>query len=138
MPQEADLVDEKNRWRLETPGHSGWPRTVRPDDPGRYLMISADCHCNEPGNLWWERIDRKFRPRLPHVETDANGEKWMVVEGYQKSRIRARNIADAPRGGCEQRFGAGHDRRALIAQPILERDRDFRDRRRRAGRRRPC
>jgi predicted TIM-barrel fold metal-dependent hydrolase len=110
MPEEANLVDEKNRWRLATPGHSGWPRTVRPDDPGRYLMISADCHCNEPGNLWWERIDRKFRPRLPHVETDANGEKWMVVEGYQKSRIRARNIADAPRGGEDRLRGdAGRD-----------------------------
>jgi predicted TIM-barrel fold metal-dependent hydrolase len=110
MPESANLVDEKNRWRLETPGHPGWPRTVRPDDLGRYLMISADCHCNEPGNLWWERIDRKFRPRLPHVEVDANGEKWMVVEGYQKSRIRARNIADAPRGGEDRLRGdAGRD-----------------------------
>jgi predicted TIM-barrel fold metal-dependent hydrolase len=110
MSEEANLVDEKNRWRLETPGHSGWPRTVQPEDTGRYLMISADCHCNEPGNLWWERIDHKFRHRLPHVEVDANGEKWNVAEGYQKSRLRARNIADAPRGGEDRLRGdAGRD-----------------------------
>ena len=44
-------IDEPNRWRLDTPGHSGWKRTARPDDPNRYLMISADCHANEPGAL---------------------------------------------------------------------------------------
>jgi len=42
-------VDEPNRWRLDTPGHQGWTRTARPDDPNKYVMISADCHCQEPG-----------------------------------------------------------------------------------------
>ncbi len=50
--EQAALVDEKNRWRLETPGHDGWKRTARPDDPQRYLMISADCHANEPSSLY--------------------------------------------------------------------------------------
>ncbi len=67
MLQESTVVDEKNRWRLGTPGHPGWERTARPDDPRKYLMISADCHCNEPGSLWWQRIDKKFQHRLPHV-----------------------------------------------------------------------
>lgn len=102
---QQSTVDEKNRWRIETPGNHGWPRTARPDDPNRYLMVSADCHCNEPGNLWWTRIDKKFRPRLPHVEVDEKGEKWAVVEGYQKSRIRVRNIADAPKGGEDRLRG---------------------------------
>lgn len=35
-------VDAKNRYRIETPGHDGWPRTARPGDPNKYLMISAD------------------------------------------------------------------------------------------------
>ncbi len=105
MLQESLTVDEKNRWRTETPGHQGWPRTARPDDCGRHLMVSADCHCNEPGSLWWQRIDKKFQPRLPHVEVDEHGEKWMVVEGYQKSRIRAVNIADAPKGGEDRLRG---------------------------------
>ena len=49
-------------------------------DPDKYVMISADCHANEPGNLWRDRIDLKFRDRLPHVEVDAKGEKWFIVE----------------------------------------------------------
>ena len=42
------VVNEPNRWRLDTPGHAGWPRTARPDDPRKYFMVSADCHANEP------------------------------------------------------------------------------------------
>jgi predicted TIM-barrel fold metal-dependent hydrolase len=79
-------VNPPNRWRLETPGAEDWKRTARPGDPNKYLMISTDCHCNEPGNLWQERIDAKYRHRLPHIETDENGVKWMVSEGWQKSR----------------------------------------------------
>ena len=60
MEQAHYEVDEKNRYRVETPGHQGWPRTARPGDPDKYLMISADCHANEPGNLWRDRIDRSF------------------------------------------------------------------------------
>jgi predicted TIM-barrel fold metal-dependent hydrolase len=108
--ESISTVDEKNRWRLETPGHQGWERTAHPDDPGRYLMISADCHVNEPSKLWWERIDRKFRDRLPRIEVDEKGHKWMVVEGYQRSRVRTRNIQDAPRGGEDRLRGdAGRD-----------------------------
>ena len=42
------VVNEPNRWRLETPGHGGWPRTARPGAANKYFMISADCHANEP------------------------------------------------------------------------------------------
>ena len=108
--QSSTAVDEKNRWRLDTPGHQGWERTARPDDPNKYLMISADCHVNEPSKLWWERIDAKFRNRLPHIEVDEKGHKWMVVEGYQRSRARTQNIQDAPRGGEDRLRGdAGRD-----------------------------
>ncbi|MDE3111285.1 MAG: amidohydrolase family protein, partial [Acidobacteriota bacterium] len=103
-------VDEKNRWRTETPGHVGWQRTARPGDPNRYLMISADCHVNEPSKLWWERIDEKFRNRLPHIEVDAKGDQWMVVEGYQRSRVRKVSKDDAPKGGEDRlRGNAGRD-----------------------------
>lgn len=98
-------ADEKNRWRLETPGHAGWECTAQPDDPNRYLMLSADCHCNEPSTLWWTRLDEKFKRRVPHVEVDEKGEKWLVVEGYQKSRVRARNLQDAPKGGEDRLRG---------------------------------
>ena len=42
------VVNEPNLWRLETPGHAGWPRSARPGDPRKYFMVSADCHANEP------------------------------------------------------------------------------------------
>jgi predicted TIM-barrel fold metal-dependent hydrolase len=80
-------IDEPNRWRLETPGHQGWNRTARPDDPNRYLMISADCHCNEPAGLWHKRLDQKYQNRLPRIEVDANGVKWLISEGTQRSRL---------------------------------------------------
>ena len=85
-------INEPNRWRLETPGHSGWKRTARPDDPDKYLMVSADCHCNEPSNLWVERIDRKYRDRLPRIEVDENGVKWTISEGWARSRLLDSNL----------------------------------------------
>jgi predicted TIM-barrel fold metal-dependent hydrolase len=88
MIEETNLeVDVNNRWRLETPGHEGWPRTARPGDPSKYLMISADCHANEPSGLWLERMDKKFHHRLPRIETDENGVKWVIAEGMQRSRM---------------------------------------------------
>jgi predicted TIM-barrel fold metal-dependent hydrolase len=80
-------VDANNRWRLETPGHSGWQRTARPDDPNRYVMISADCHVNEPTGLWLERLDKKYHHRLPKIEIDENGVRWVSAEGMQRSRM---------------------------------------------------
>jgi len=80
-------VDANNRWRLETPGHSGWQRTARPDDPKRYVMISADCHVNEPTGLWIERLDKKYHHRLPKIEIDENGVRWVSAEGMQRSRM---------------------------------------------------
>jgi hypothetical protein len=80
MIEETNIqVDENNRWRLETPGHEGWARTARPGDPNRYLMISADCHANEPSGLWVERIDKKYQSRLPRIEVDENGGRWPRV-----------------------------------------------------------
>src|SRR5579863_7868023 len=80
-------VDPNNAWRLETPGHAGWKRTAHPDDPNKYFMVSADTHANEPTNLWADRIDPQFKSRLPRIEVDANGVKWMISEGWSKSRL---------------------------------------------------
>src|SRR5262249_3761368 len=122
MEQVHNQVDEKNRYRIETPGHAGWARTARPDDPNKYLMISADCHANEPGSLWRTRLDPKYRDRLPHVEVDAKGEKWFVAEGLGKSRVRARMIADVPRENSEDRLRgqAGADPEERIKDHIRD------------------
>jgi hypothetical protein len=81
-------IDTHNRWRLETPGHNGWARTARPDDPDRYLMISCDCHANEPANLWHTRLDKEYRARLPRIEVDAQGVKWMISDGLRRTRLQ--------------------------------------------------
>jgi hypothetical protein len=122
MEQAHYEVDEKNRYRVETPGHQGWPRTARPGDPDKYVMISADCHANEPGNLWRDRIDLKFRDRLPHVEVDAKGEKWFIAEGVGKSRVRARMIGDVPRENSEDRLRgrAGADPKERIQDQVRD------------------
>jgi predicted TIM-barrel fold metal-dependent hydrolase len=85
-------VDAPNQWRLQSPGHAGWPRTARPDDPKKYVLISADCHANEPSNLWAERIDKKYRERVPRVITDANGVMWRVSEGHRPDRLRVQDL----------------------------------------------
>jgi len=81
------MIDAPNQWRLETPGHTGWARTARPGDPNKYFMASCDSHTNEPADLWRERLDAKYRDRLPKIVVDENGVKWQVSEGWQKSRL---------------------------------------------------
>src|SRR5438270_5496075 len=74
--------------RTNTPGHEGWPRVATAGAPNKYFMVSADCHVNEPPNLWVERIEPEYRNRLPRIEVDANGVKWSVVEGYAPQKLR--------------------------------------------------
>ncbi len=83
-----ELSQRYNAHRYLTPGHEGWAQVATPGAPNKYLMISADCHVNEPPQLWVERIDEKYRHRLPRIEVDANGVKWSVVEGYHPIKIR--------------------------------------------------
>ncbi len=53
-----------------------------------YVIISADCHVNEPADLWAKRIAVPFRGRIPRVEVDAQGQKWSVAEGLRPVRIK--------------------------------------------------
>ncbi|MGE3074619.1 MAG: amidohydrolase family protein [Dehalococcoidia bacterium] len=84
----AERSEYFNAHRYKTPGHSGWERVATPGAANKYLMISADCHVNEPPNLWVERIEEKYRHRLPRIEVDADGVKWSIVEGYHPVKIR--------------------------------------------------
>ncbi|NQV61596.1 MAG: amidohydrolase [Alphaproteobacteria bacterium] len=96
-------TDEANQWRMETPGVEEWPRTARPDDTEKYLMISADTHANEPGDLWTTRIEAKYRDRVPHVRIDEKGDRWSVVEGCRPTKIRIAAMV----GQDQERNGAG-------------------------------
>jgi len=73
------IADSANRWRQETPGSAGWPRSPRPGAANKYFMVSADCHANEPYDFLTRRIEEKYKSRLPRVETDENGEKWQIT-----------------------------------------------------------
>ncbi len=81
-------INAENLWRLETPGHEGWTRTARADDPKKYYMVSTDSHANEPPDLWATRLPKIYRERAPRVITDENGVQWRYCEGYRPDRIR--------------------------------------------------
>lgn len=75
------VVNEENQWRLRTPGAQGWKGSASPSAPNKYLMISADTHANEPPTLWAERIDARYRDRLPKTWVDDKGVTWRKSEG---------------------------------------------------------
>lgn len=82
------VVNEPNRWRLDTPGLRDWPRSAHAGAARKYFMVSADCHANEPADLWLSRMDARYRDRLPRVITDKDGVQWRVSEGYRPDRLR--------------------------------------------------
>ena len=86
------VVNEPNRWRLESPGARGWTRTARPGAPNKYFIVSADCHANEPSSLWADRIDQKYKDRVPRVITDDKGVQWRISEGHRPDRLRLSDL----------------------------------------------
>jgi predicted TIM-barrel fold metal-dependent hydrolase len=68
-------------------------------------MVSADSHANEPANLWVERIDAKYRDRLPRIVVDDHGVKWRVSEGHRPDRLREHEL----QGEDEVRARVGRD-----------------------------
>ena len=83
------MSTDPNLWRTETPGSKGWARSAQPGHPDKYFMVSADCHANEPGNLWHERIDAKYKERLPSIRVDEKGGRWQVTEGFRPVKLRS-------------------------------------------------
>jgi predicted TIM-barrel fold metal-dependent hydrolase len=81
-------IDSHNAWRAQTPGARHWPRTARPGDPRKYLMISSDGHANEPANLWADRIDARYRDRVPRLERGKDGALFQLTEGFRPMRLR--------------------------------------------------
>ncbi len=47
---------------------------------GRYRLISADGHVNEPGDLWVDRVPAGMRDRAPRMVSFPEGDAW-VIEG---------------------------------------------------------
>ena len=49
-------------------------------------IISADSHVQEPSFLYEERVDVRYRARVPHTETRDDGE-YRIVEGKRPRRL---------------------------------------------------
>ncbi len=78
----------RNAWRLSTPGTDGWAGSAHPGDPNKYLMISSDCHAQEPSAYLAEYIDPEFRERIPHIERRDDGSEYMVTEGNRPQLVK--------------------------------------------------
>jgi predicted TIM-barrel fold metal-dependent hydrolase len=96
-------VDANNAWRAETPGVEGWRRTARPGDPNKYFMVSADCHANEPGDLWHKRMAVEYHERIPTFAFDEKKKSNVqVTEGFRPIKVRDIKFdgEDAERNGA--------------------------------------
>lgn len=83
--------DINNEWRLDSPGAADWGRSVRPGAKNKFFMVSADGHVQEPGKLWLERIDAKYKERLPGIVLTDRGKKAQKTEGFRQP-LRIRDI----------------------------------------------
>lgn len=82
----------RNAWRTATPGVSGWTRTARPDDPNKYLMVSADCHLTEPFAMF-DLVEPEYRSRTPIRNTRDDGSEWLLTEGNRPQMVRPPSAA---------------------------------------------
>ena len=84
----ATVESSRNRWRQETPGRAGWSRSVRPGDPDKLLMISSDCHANEPARYLADYIENEYVHRIPRLEVREDGSEWAVTEGTRPQLVK--------------------------------------------------
>jgi len=84
-------------WRSETPGHEGWSRSVRPDDPNKLYVISADTHAIEPKDWMTGYIDNGIREQLSERRRRRNEEMDQErAEGVREPEERpAADVAKA-------------------------------------------
>ena len=61
-------INAPNRWRLETPGHAGWSRTARPDDPNLNVILETIT-----------RGDRELVMVQRYIPEIAKGDKRILV-----------------------------------------------------------
>lgn len=73
-------------------------------------VISADSHVQEPDELYTERLDAKYRDRVPQVVVHADGRRYRHVDGKRPRRLdlaeareqpddQAREFRNDPTGG---------------------------------------
>src|SRR4051794_21185394 len=85
----VEASSPRNAWRKDTPGPSGWPRSARPGDPNKFLMVSSDCPANGAGGFLGEGIGAEVRDPLPRVEVREGGSEWTLTEGNRPMMVKA-------------------------------------------------
>ena len=78
---------DPNLWRQHAPGSGDWPHSPQAGSENKYLMISADCHAQEPNDFLSARMPRKFQERLPGIILDGSGNKMQKTEGFRPIRL---------------------------------------------------
>lgn len=105
-------------WRSETPGHAGWERTVRPNDPNKLFVLSADSHAIEPKDWMDGYIDENLREelRLRRSRRDHEMEQERA-EGVREPKESPIIGADS----AEAENSAVKDKEASVAAHLLDR-----------------
>lgn len=126
--QSADLNQGPHVKKQSTPEGEVMNNTVKKKQPElnglnytkdclqEYYVISADAHVNEPFDMFASRVDKKFKDRMPHIEVDDKGRKWLRIEGLRPSRIR-----EAPKeeGVTAEEFRSQHQQESA-GRPHLD------------------
>jgi predicted TIM-barrel fold metal-dependent hydrolase len=116
---DLDSIGTRNAWRLETPGVEGWPRTARPGDPHKYLLVSADCHVMESMAIF-ERVEVEYRDRIPRFEERADGGLYLVSEGNRPQQVRAPSKPAATEAPVLPSRVEAEDRRRMMSGRSVE------------------
>jgi predicted TIM-barrel fold metal-dependent hydrolase len=83
-----------------------------------YKLFSADSHVSEPGDLWVERIDNKYKFRAPHIaelEHDGKLQDYMVYEGFPPHPVSVGLAAAATDGDKTGYQSSGKGYRGALA-----------------------
>jgi predicted TIM-barrel fold metal-dependent hydrolase len=119
-------VNLENRWRLDSPGTHGWAGSVRPGSADKYFIISVDNHLGPPPTLFRDRIEERYRARLPRVEK-SDGRKFLVLEGRRPMQLVEDDVtgedlerSKAGSGGAALLLGGG----STVLERVADQDRD--------------
>jgi predicted TIM-barrel fold metal-dependent hydrolase len=81
---------EKVEW------HSArWCKSLKEKMMEKHKIIDADAHMSEPGNLWAERADRRFKNEVPRTVTEYKGQKGLFFTFNGKTVRIAGGTEDA-------------------------------------------
>ncbi|MYG14644.1 MAG: amidohydrolase [Gammaproteobacteria bacterium] len=118
-------ADDNNAWRLNTPGADGWLRSARPDAEDKFFMCSADGHVQEPNNFLADRVDAKYKDRLPGIiqmptekgNASVEPKMYQKTEGFRPAKI---NWTKPLEGTDKIRNSGGRDPETRIAELALD------------------